>query len=69
LAYNKLAFTYIKMREFEKAIEVLKRYAHLSPADANPFDTMGELYLRMGRLNEAMAKYKEAVEVKPDYFF
>jgi tetratricopeptide (TPR) repeat protein len=29
---------------------------------------MGEVYLRMGKLDEAMAKYKEALEVKPDFF-
>jgi len=69
LAMNALAYTYADMGDFEKAIEYLKRYASVSPGDANPFDSMGEIYLRMGRLDEAMAKHKEALEVKPDWFW
>jgi tetratricopeptide (TPR) repeat protein len=38
-----------------------------SPGNADPMDSMGELYFAMGRLDEALAKYKEAVELKSDY--
>ncbi len=68
-AYNILAFTYLGMGEYEKAIDSFKKYATLSPGDANPFDSMGELYLRMGKLDKAMVKYKEAIDVKHDYFY
>ncbi|MCI0561399.1 MAG: tetratricopeptide repeat protein, partial [Nitrososphaera sp.] len=52
---------------YEKAIEYFKRYAAVSPGDANPFDSMADIYLVMGKLDEALAKYKEAVEVKPEF--
>jgi tetratricopeptide (TPR) repeat protein len=29
---------------------------------------MGEVYLRMGKLDEAIAKYKEVLEIKPDFY-
>jgi serine/threonine protein kinase/Tfp pilus assembly protein PilF len=66
-AFNLLAYTYSDMGDFEKAIEYLKRYASVSPGDANPLDSMAEIYLRRGKLDEAIAKYKEALEIKPDF--
>jgi tetratricopeptide (TPR) repeat protein len=64
---NELAYTYADEELYEKAIETLQRYASLSPGDANPFDSMGELYLMIGRLDESVARYTEAVHVKPDF--
>jgi tetratricopeptide (TPR) repeat protein len=66
-AINGLAYLYVDMGNFEKAIEYYERYASVSPGDANPIDSMGDLYFQMGRLDEAMEKYKEVLEVKPDF--
>ena len=66
-ALNALAYVMVDKRDFDKAIEYFERYASVSPGDPNPFDSMGEMYFRMGRLDEAIAKYKEALEVKPDF--
>jgi tetratricopeptide (TPR) repeat protein/TolB-like protein len=66
-ALNGIAYTYAEMGDYAQAIEYFKRYAAVSPGDANPFDSMGDLYFRMGQLDEALAKYKEAIEVKPDF--
>jgi tetratricopeptide (TPR) repeat protein len=67
-AFNFLAYTYSDMGDFEKAIEYLKRYASVSPGDANPLDSMAEIYLRMGKLDEAITKYNEVLKVKPEFF-
>jgi tetratricopeptide (TPR) repeat protein/TolB-like protein len=64
---NGLAYLYADMDNFERAIEYFQRYASVSPGDANPFDSMGDLYFIMGDLDAAVAKYKEALEVKPDF--
>jgi len=55
------------MRNFEKSIEHFKKYVSLNPGDANPLDSTAEAYFLMGRLDEAIAKYKEVLEVKPDF--
>ncbi len=66
-AINLLAYTYSAMGNYEKAIEYFRRYASVSPGDANPFDSKGELYFKLGNLDKAIDKYKEALEVKPDF--
>ena len=66
-AINCLAYIYADMGKYETAIEYFKKYTLVFPGDANPFDSMGELYFRMGRLDEAIAKYKEALEVKANF--
>jgi serine/threonine protein kinase/Tfp pilus assembly protein PilF len=66
-ALNQLAYIYSDKNEFDKALEYFRRYASVSPGDANPFDSMGETYFRMGRVDEAIQKFKEALEVKPDF--
>ena len=68
LALNELAYTHVILGEFDRAIEYFKRYSVVSPGDANPLDSLAELYFETGRLEESAAKYKEAVEVKPDFF-
>ncbi len=62
-----LAYLYGDLGNFEKANEYLQKYTSLLPGDANPFDSMAEFYLRMGKIDEAIVKYKEAVEAKPDF--
>ncbi len=67
--YNKLAYTYSLMGDYEKALNYYERYARLSPGDANTFDSIAELYLRIGNLENALAKFKEAIEVKSDFYY
>jgi serine/threonine protein kinase/Tfp pilus assembly protein PilF len=65
--YNGLAYLYGDMKQFDKADECLRSYSNLVPGDANPYDSMAEFYLRTGRIEKAIDKYKEALEVKPDF--
>ena len=66
-ALNELAYVYSDIRDFEKALEYFHKYAVLLPGDANPIDSIAELYFRMGKLDECIAKYKEALNLKPDF--
>ena len=66
-ALNLLAYAYADSKEYEKAVEYFARYAAVSPGDANPLDSMADAYLRMGRVEEAKAKLKEALEIRPDF--
>ena len=65
--FNVLGYAYGDMGQFDKADEYLKKYEEAIPGDANPFDSYAELYLRTGRFEKAINKYKEALEVKPDF--
>ena len=67
-AVNQLAYAHAMSGDFEEALRLFERYAALSPGDANPLDSMGETYIRMGRLEQAAAKYREALELKPDFY-
>ena len=64
---NGLAYMLAAQGLYDRAIVTLERYASLSPGDANPFDSMGEMYLLMGKLDESAARYREAIRVKPDF--
>jgi serine/threonine protein kinase/tetratricopeptide (TPR) repeat protein len=66
---NELGYMYADVGDFEKAAEYFERYASISPGDANPVDSMGELCFRMGRLDEAIARYRLALELKPDFYY
>jgi tetratricopeptide (TPR) repeat protein len=65
---NGLAYLYKDQGLYQKAIETLQRYATLSPGDANPYDSMGEILLCMGDLDGSLAKYREALRVEPAFF-
>ncbi len=67
MALNMLAYTYGRQKKYDLAINYFREYAAVSPGDANPHDSLGDLFFSMGRLDEAIAKYKEAVLIKPDF--
>jgi serine/threonine protein kinase/Tfp pilus assembly protein PilF len=67
-ALNQVGYDYAAVGELEKALEYFKRYAAANPGDANPIDSMAELYFRQGKFDEAKAKYQEALEIRPDFF-
>jgi tetratricopeptide (TPR) repeat protein/TolB-like protein len=66
-ALNLMAYMIADRGDHEKALELIERYAAVSPGDANPLDSMAELYFRIGRLDDAIEKYREALMVKPTF--
>ena len=38
-----------------------------NPGEANPIDSLAAAYFWMGNLDEAIATYKDALEIKPDF--
>lgn len=64
-ALNSLAYVHMHMEEYERALEIFRRYSALFPGDANPFDSMGEAYFRMGRIDEAARMYEKALAMEP----
>ena len=65
---NGLSYIYAAQGLYDKAIETQKRYADLSPGDANPFDSMGEIYFIMGDCAKSIASYIRALQIQPSFF-
>lgn len=68
LAWNQLAYTYDRLGDFKNAIQAIDRSIALSPNEANPYDSRGEIYSRNGRLDEAIASFRLALQMKPDFY-
>jgi len=66
-ALETFAYVYMDMKELDKAAAYLKKFSAVNPGDAEPYAAMGDLLFRAGRLDEAIASYREALKVKPDY--
>jgi serine/threonine protein kinase/Tfp pilus assembly protein PilF len=67
-AINQAGYVYAQTGDFDKAIQYFERYAAINPGQANPIDSIAELYLRLGRFREAEAKYREALDIRPDFY-
>jgi tetratricopeptide (TPR) repeat protein len=52
----------------ETGMSALRRYQSLAPNEANPFDSMGDINLISGRLDEAEKFYLEANRKDPAFF-
>jgi len=66
-ALQSLLLYYRYRGDFAKAHELNKIYASVSPNQANPIDNLANLYFREGRVDEAIAKFNEALSVRPDF--
>ncbi len=64
---NMIAYVYMEKGDYANAIEYFARYAALSPGQANPHDSLAEAYFMMGRLEESLEEYREALRIKPDF--
>jgi tetratricopeptide (TPR) repeat protein len=66
-AFNSLGLFYRYKGDFKKALELNKKYAAVSPDQADPIDNLANLYFREGRVEEATAKFKEALSQRPHF--
>ena len=64
---NQLAYIYEGQGDTAKAIETLEKAVVAVPGEPNLFDSLGELYAKSGRFDEAIENYKKAIALKPDF--
>jgi tetratricopeptide (TPR) repeat protein len=67
MAYNQLAYAYLFLGDYTKAIAAVDRYIAIAPDEPNPHDTKGDLYAAQGSTQEAIRSYAEALRVNPDF--
>ena len=65
-AYEELAFAYSNTGDDEKALDYLRKGSAVIPGDSNMNLSMGYFYVKMGRIDEAIRKFKDALDFKPD---
>jgi tetratricopeptide (TPR) repeat protein len=69
LAYNNLGYALADVGRFDEATEALQKYAFVNSDEANPHDSLGELYERIGRYDQAEAEYGRALEADSTFFW
>jgi tetratricopeptide (TPR) repeat protein len=66
-AYNILGYTYRQQHDYAGAEQAFKKYVELIPNDPNPYDSYGELLLKMGRFDDSIAQYHKALSIDPHF--
>jgi len=67
LAYNYLGYIAMAQGKFPEAEKNFLAYKFIAPDQANPHDSLGELYTVLGRYEEAEAELDEALRLRPDF--
>jgi CubicO group peptidase (beta-lactamase class C family) len=62
---NTLGYQLLGSGRTKDAIEIFKLNVEMFPASANPYDSLGEAYLKDGQKELALANYKKSVELDP----
>ena len=66
-ALNDLAYVEARHRQFSKAFDAMERYVALLPKEPNPQDSFGELKRMAGDFDSALAHYRAALKMDPDF--
>lgn len=67
LAFNMIGYTESALNNYAAAEKAFQTYIKLKPDKANPYDSYGELLLKMGKYDESVAQYKKALEINPSF--
>jgi tetratricopeptide (TPR) repeat protein len=65
---NAKAYTYARLRRYDKAIELIAKYAASLPHDPNPEDSYGEMLRLAGRFEESIEHYRAALKIDPKFY-
>ncbi len=65
--YNMLGYSYRQAGDYANAEQAFKKYIVLIPNDPNPYDSYGELLLKMGRFDDSIAQYRKALSIDPKF--
>ncbi len=68
LAYNRLGYLAMSEGRFDAAEEHFISYRFIAPDQANPHDSLGDLYTLLGRYDEAVAELEEAICIRPSFW-
>lgn len=66
-AYNDLGYAEVALKNFTAAEAAFKKYIALLPNSPNPYDSYGEMLMKVGRYNDSIAQYRQALAKDPDF--
>ncbi|HAH25636.1 MAG TPA: hypothetical protein DCL77_18080, partial [Prolixibacteraceae bacterium] len=67
-AYNMIGYCQSSLNNYPEAEKAFQSYIKLNPNMGNPYDSYGELLLKMGKYDESIAQYKKAFDKDPENF-
>ncbi|KPL19372.1 MAG: hypothetical protein AMJ92_03570 [candidate division Zixibacteria bacterium SM23_81] len=65
--YNQLGYAHRFLENYAEAEKAFQKYIELIPDDPNPYDSYAELLLKMGRYDESIENYRNALEYNPNF--
>ncbi len=65
--YNMLGYCYRSLNDYAAASRSFEEYIRLIPDDPNPYDSHAELLMRMGKFEDAITRYRKALELDPAF--
>ena len=67
MAWNGLAYANARQRRWDEAVAAARKQTELLPTEPNPQDTLGELLLMAGKLEEAEPAFHKAITIDPKF--
>jgi tetratricopeptide (TPR) repeat protein len=68
-SYNQMGYAYRLLERYDDAETAFKTYIKLIPDDPNPHDSYAELLMKMGRFDESIENYRNALKINPSFVF
>ncbi len=65
--YNILGYAYRQKGDYANAETAFKKYIELIPKDPNPYDSYGELLLKMGKFDASIEQYQKALAIDSNF--
>jgi len=69
LAYNWLGYHALGRGDFAEAEKMFTTYRYIAPDQANPHDSLAELFMLRGRYDEAREELEAAIASRADFWF
>lgn len=63
---NSLGYDYLRGRDYDRSINVLKVNQILYPSSGNVFDSLGEAYMEKGEYKVALGYYQKSLSLSPE---
>lgn len=65
--WNLHAYLSVRLNKKSEAFDAIDRYAQLAPAEPNPYDSKGDLYMIVGQHDSALYWWTRAISFKSDF--